>query len=217
MAAPGRRRRAARAAAARACPQMYGVGYPVLERAVGGHYVIARRCSVLLAAKMLATSLTMCDRRLRRRVRAVAVHGRDARLGLRRGRAQPAAARSPPPPAPTAWSAWARCSPAAARAPITAVLIIFELTGDYRIILPLMFAVVVATALSNALHARHDLHAQAAPPRDRHRPTASRSSLMAQITVADAMGTPPRPARPDQPLADAGQAVRDRTLGLAAR
>ena len=40
---------------------------------------------------------------------------------------------------------------AAARAPITAVLIIFELTGDYRIILPLMFAIVVATALSNAI------------------------------------------------------------------
>ena len=39
----------------------------------------------------------------------------------------------------------------AARAPITAVIIIFELTGDYRIILPLMFAIVVATALSSAV------------------------------------------------------------------
>jgi len=39
---------------------------------------------------------------------------------------------------------------AAARAPITAVLIIFELTGDYRVILPLMIAVVVATAIANA-------------------------------------------------------------------
>ena len=56
-----------------------------------------------------------------------------------------------------------------ARAPITAVLIIFELTGDYRIILPLMIAIIVATALSNRSDARHDLHAQAAPPRDRHR------------------------------------------------
>ncbi len=42
-------------------------------------------------------------------------------------------------------------SAAAARTPITGVLIIFELTGDYRIILPLMFAVVVATALSSAI------------------------------------------------------------------
>ena len=34
---------------------------------------------------------------------------------------------------------------AAARAPITAVIIMFELTGDYRIILPLMFAIALAT------------------------------------------------------------------------
>ena len=40
---------------------------------------------------------------------------------------------------------------AAARAPITSVLIVFELTGDYRIILPLMCATVVATTLSSVL------------------------------------------------------------------
>ena len=40
---------------------------------------------------------------------------------------------------------------ATGRAPITAVIIVFELTGDYSIILPLMLAVVVATALSRLL------------------------------------------------------------------
>jgi CIC family chloride channel protein len=39
----------------------------------------------------------------------------------------------------------------AARAPITAVIIIFELTGDYRIILPLMFAIALAAGISNLL------------------------------------------------------------------
>ncbi len=39
----------------------------------------------------------------------------------------------------------------AARAPLTAVLILFELTGDYRIILPLMFAVVVSTVFARRL------------------------------------------------------------------
>jgi CIC family chloride channel protein len=38
-------------------------------------------------------------------------------------------------------------------APITAMLIIFELTGDYRIILPLMLAAVIATLVANKLHA----------------------------------------------------------------
>ena len=40
---------------------------------------------------------------------------------------------------------------AAGRAPITAVLIIFELTGDYRIILPLMVAVVTRTGVASLL------------------------------------------------------------------
>jgi CIC family chloride channel protein len=37
---------------------------------------------------------------------------------------------------------------AAAHAPITAVLIVFEMSGDYRLILPLMFATVISTLLS---------------------------------------------------------------------
>ena len=41
-----------------AVPEMYGVGYPVLERAVGGHYVVLALVG-LLVAKILATSLTM--------------------------------------------------------------------------------------------------------------------------------------------------------------
>lgn len=40
----------------------------------------------------------------------------------------------------------------AARAPITAVLIIFEMTDDYRLILPLMLATVVSTAVAEALN-----------------------------------------------------------------
>jgi CIC family chloride channel protein len=40
---------------------------------------------------------------------------------------------------------------AGAHAPITAVIILFELTGDYRIILPLMLTVVIATMLARWL------------------------------------------------------------------
>jgi CIC family chloride channel protein len=41
----------------------------------------------------------------------------------------------------------------AARAPITAVIIMFELTGDYAIILPLMAAIVLAAGVSHLLSA----------------------------------------------------------------
>jgi len=40
---------------------------------------------------------------------------------------------------------------AATHAPITAVIIVFEMSGDYRLILPLMFATVVSTLLSERL------------------------------------------------------------------
>ena len=41
----------------------------------------------------------------------------------------------------------------AARAPITAVVIMFELTGEYTIILPLMLAIVLATGISHLVSA----------------------------------------------------------------
>ena len=41
-----------------ALPEMYGVGYPVLEDAIGGRYVWTFLL-VLLVGKMLATSLTI--------------------------------------------------------------------------------------------------------------------------------------------------------------
>ena len=38
------------------------------------------------------------------------------------------------------------------RAPLTAILLLFEMTHDYRIILPLMFSVIVSLLISNRLH-----------------------------------------------------------------
>jgi CIC family chloride channel protein len=88
---------------------------------------------------------------------------------------------------------------ASARAPITAVLIIFELTGDYRVILPLMIAVVVATAIANAA-TRDTIYTLKLRRRGIDIDAPAPSSLMAQITVGEALGELPRPLDPDQPL-----------------
>ncbi|HJS96581.1 MAG TPA: CBS domain-containing protein, partial [Solirubrobacteraceae bacterium] len=90
---------------------------------------------------------------------------------------------------------------AAARAPITAVIIVFELTGDYNIILPLMFAIVVATALSNRL-SRDTIYTLKLRRRgiDIEAPRARR--LMAATSVAAAMGRPPRPLGVGQPASE---------------
>ncbi len=130
-------------------PQMYGVGYPVLEAAVGGHYVIAFLI-VLLAGKLLATSLTMAIGG------SGGVFAPSLFMGAMLGACFGQAFHGIAPgwvTTPGAYSlvAMGAVFAASARAPITAVLIIIELTGDYAIILPLMLAVVTATTLSSVL------------------------------------------------------------------
>ena len=75
-----------------ALPQMYGVGYPVLENAVRGQYALAFLL-LLIAGKIVAHQPHHRHRRLRRRVRTVAVHRRRDRRRLRRPRPRP---RTPP-------------------------------------------------------------------------------------------------------------------------
>src|SRR5437764_11510503 len=86
---------------------------------------------------------------------------------------------------------------AAARAPITAVIIVFELTGDYDIILPLMFAVVVATALSSRV-TRDTIYTLKLRRRGIDIDAPGRRRLLARTAVAEAMGSPPRPLHVDQ-------------------
>ena len=180
-----------------AVPQMYGVGYPVLQKAVAGHYVILVLLG-LLAAKILATSLTMWIGG------SGGVFAPSLFMGAMLGSAYGTIAHDLLPGLASSAGAYGLVGmgavfAAAARAPITAVIIIFELTGDYRIILPLMFAIVLATALSNAitLDTIYTLKLRRrgidifAPPA---------SSPMAAVTVAEAMGRLPRPLAPEQPL-----------------
>ena len=179
-----------------AVPQMYGVGYPVLEHAVAGRYVILALLG-LLAAKVLATSLTMWIGG------SGGVFAPSLFMGAMLGSAYGAIAHDALPHLAAAAGAYGLVGmgavfAAASRAPITAVLIIFELTGDYRVILPLMIAVVVATALAGAVTGdsiytlklrRRGVDIDAPPP-----------SGFARITVGEASGELPAPLRPHQPL-----------------
>lgn len=134
-----------------ALPQMYGVGYPVLERAIRGDYATAF-LALLLAGKIVATSTT------------IAIGGSGgvfapslfmgAMLGTAYGQLVHGLAPGlVGPPGAYGLVGMGAVFAAAARAPMTAVIIIFELTGQYQIILPLMFAIVLAAGTSNLLSA----------------------------------------------------------------
>lgn len=178
-------------------PQMYGVGYPVLSRAVSGGYVVGF-VLILLVGKIVATSLT------------IGVGGSGgvfapslfigAMLGEAFGQAlhavDPALAGSPGAYALVGMGA---VFAGAARTPITAVLIMFELTGEYRIILPLMLAIALAAGVSKLL-SKDTIYTRKLLRRgvDLHAPDRA----LARISVSAAAGPLPVPLRPDTSLAE---------------
>jgi CIC family chloride channel protein len=132
-----------------ALPQMYGVGYPVLSNAVFGKYAVMFLL-VLLVGKMIATSLTIGIGG------SGGVFAPSLFIGAMLGAAFGAVAHHAAPSIVGPAGAYALIGmgavfAGAARAPITAVVILFELTGQYSIILPLMVAIVLATGVSHRL------------------------------------------------------------------
>ncbi|WP_326617815.1 chloride channel protein [Streptomyces decoyicus] len=130
-------------------PEMYGVGYPVLEKAAHGGYV-AGFLLLLLVGKVLATSLTIGIGG------SGGVFAPSLFIGAMLGAAYGATTHQLLPSTAGAVGAYALVGmgavfAGASRAPITAVVILFELTGQYSIILPLMLAIVLATLTSRLL------------------------------------------------------------------
>jgi chloride channel protein, CIC family len=180
-----------------ALPQMYGVGYPVLESAVGGHYVIGFLL-ILIAGKLLATSLTIAIGG------SGGVFAPSLFIGAMLGSALGQSFHDLLPgwvDAPGAYSlvGMGAVFAAAARAPITAVLIIFELTGDYAIILPLMLAVVVATGVSQII-TKDTIYTLKLRRRGIDIDHRGHDGPMTTVTVAEAMRTMPPSVGADLPL-----------------
>lgn len=100
------------------------------------------------------------------------------------------------------------------RAPLTSVLIIFEMTGGYGLVLPLMLANMTSygltrrwrpTPIYDALLEQDGIILPHASPR---------AHPLDQLSVADAMSSPAVGVRWDQTVAEALQVARDRTFTL---
>ncbi len=132
-----------------ALPQMYGVGYPVLQNAVEGKYLVPMLL-LLMVGKMFATSLTIGIGG------SGGVFAPTLFIGAMAGSAFGAIAHDLFPTVTESAGVYGLIGMGAAlggatRAPITAVVILFELTGQYSIILPLMAAVVMAAGTGHLL------------------------------------------------------------------
>jgi CIC family chloride channel protein len=130
-------------------PEMYGVGYPVLGKAVAGGYGVAFLIA-LLVGKLLACSLTIGIGG------SGGVFAPSLFCGAMTGAVFGDAVHAVLPGTGGSLGAYALVGmgavfAGAARAPITAVVILFELTGEYTIILPLMLAIVLASGISHVV------------------------------------------------------------------
>ncbi len=132
-----------------ALPQMYGVGYPVMYKAVAGNYALWFLL-VLAAGKILACSTTLGMGG------SGGVFAPSLFIGVTSGMAfgeiaQHLFGTAAGSPALYAVVAMGAVFASAARAPLTSVASVVEMTGDYTLTLPVMLAVGIATALSRGL------------------------------------------------------------------
>jgi CIC family chloride channel protein len=188
-----------------ALPQLYGVGYPAIDGAEAGEYMLGFLL-LLLVGKMAATSLT------------IAIGGSGgvfapslymgAMLGVAYGTLVNQLAPGMVAPAGAyGLVGMGAVFAAAARAPITSVLIMFELTGDYRIILPMMLAVSIAGGVSSML-TQDTIYTLKLRRRGVNLSRGRAPDLMERLTVSESMG----PVPPALPRATPLSEVIDRFL-----
>jgi CIC family chloride channel protein len=130
-------------------PQVMGVGYETITQVLEGELAI-KLVLLLILGKLLATGLTLGSGG------SGGVFAPSLFIGSMLGGAYGHFVHWLAPEIVTSPGGYALVGMAAvfaatAHAPMTAILILFELTGDYHIILPLMTSTVVATLVSSKL------------------------------------------------------------------
>ena len=131
-------------------PQIFGVGYDTIEKILGGAQLPFALLVALVLAKLVMTPISIGGGFLG------GVFAPSLFLGATLGAAYGLLLQAVLPafnitPAAFAMVGMAAVLAAAVHAPLTAIILLFEMTNDYRIILPLMFAVAVSLILAQHL------------------------------------------------------------------
>jgi chloride channel protein, CIC family len=132
-----------------ALPQMYGVGYPVMDSVIAGHVVLGL-VLLFLVGKIVAASLTLSIGG------SGGVFAPSLFIGTMAGMAFGVVAHdvfgpAVGPPALYAVVAMGGVFAGAAQAPLTAIASVVEMTGNFTLTLPVMLASGIAAALSKQL------------------------------------------------------------------
>jgi len=196
-----------------ALPEMYGVGYPVLEDAVRGDYGVPFLL-LLVGAKMFATSLTIAIGG------SGGVFAPSLFMGAALGMAYGQILQTLLPGIAHSAGAYGLVGmgsvfAATSRAPITSMLIIFEMTGNYQVILPLMFSIALAVPLSH-LFSEDTIYTAKLRRRGVEVSRAQPVNPMTILMVRDAMQPAPQVVSQDMPVPQAiSRVTRDGRDALA--
>lgn len=194
-------------------PQIFGVGYDSIEKILNGDTLAVTMLIALLAGKLVLTSISIGGGFpggvFAPSLFLGAVLG--AAYGQIAGQLFPALGIVPPAFAMVGMGA---VLAGAVHAPLTAILLLFEMTNDYRIILPLMFAVIVSLITSRWL--RSDSVYMLGLARKGIRLQRGRDvEVLEGITVGEVMQMELMPLRESDSLATASEVfMRTRHHGL---
>lgn len=191
-------------------PAVLGVGYDQVERVLNGDMVL--RAVVLLAVlKIIATAVCYASGN------AGGIFGPSLFIGAMIGGAVGHVAHQIFPASTAGAGAYALVGMGTAfagiiRTPLTSVLMIFEVTRNYTIIVPLMISNLIAFYISQRL--QHEPIYEALARQDGlHLPTGAFRQLARQLRVTAALRDAPVPLATDLTIDEAGRLTQDASLG----
>jgi CIC family chloride channel protein len=197
-------------------PDVMGVGYSFVDKILNGDVVL--KLVVLLAIlKIVATAVCYSSGN------AGGIFGPSLFIGATMGAAVGSVAHAMFPAYTAGPGAYALVGMGTAfagivRTPLTSVIMIFEVTRDYSIIVPLMISNLIAYFISYRLQ-REPIYEALAHQDGVHLPTAEAHGQAGRIKVSQAMRPAPEPVESELPAAVDGATFPhvhpDHTLGFA--
>jgi len=190
-------------------PQVLGVGYDQVERVLNGD-VVLKVAVVLAVLKIIATSVAYASGN------AGGIFGPTLFIGSMVGASVGAIAHLLFPESTAGPGAYALVGMGTAfagviRAPLTSVIMIFEVTRDYTIIVPLMVANLIAFYISQKLQKR-PIYEALAQQDGLHLPTRAVPVPPRLLLVSAATREAPHSLNPEMTMGEAEERVKDSLL-----
>jgi CIC family chloride channel protein len=190
-------------------PQVLGVGYDQVERVLNGD-VVLKTVAILAVLKIIASSVAYGSGN------AGGVFAPTLFIGAMVGASVGAVVHTFFPESTAGPGAYALVGMGTAfagviRAPLTSVIMIFEVTRDYTIIVPLMIANLIAFYISQKLQ-KKPIYEALAQQDGLHLPTRAVPTPARMLLVSAATREAPVALTPEMTIAEADEHVKESTL-----